>query len=542
MVKDTSLARQCPNQLQMNKARNELLNWYLAFLRKNAQLRVETKRLTPMGLVKADHELLKQQIEEEALKQISPQEGKKQDQAIVQIKPAVSGKSSAKFFAFVSLVLSVGMIILAFLNNAALLILLSVLLLISSSLCLMFISKEHAGDGVSDDTRGKLEALLAESEMVPDSAASNVKAEASDKAINQTLMRSVAAIELMLQKEHLIFDFCPYLLCKLTAAGQITEVNETSQILLGYSRGELVGLEISEMLFPPGKTQLMQSLERCKTLGSPEDIQLRIKEKSGRILDFHWRSEWSSTANAYFCMAEEITAQKENERMKDEMTTMINHDLRAPISGLGFWIDNMLAGNYGELGEDTRSSLKYAERNISSILSLLDNLLAVEKLESNKMTICKNKVRLQDCFTRLHELYKDWCLESELKFEIENTQLIVEADPTHLIRILGNLLSNAIKWSAAGTAVKLRAHSDSQFAVIEIEDRGPGISADLVDSLFERWNSSLLPKKDSASSGLGLYIAKKLSELQGGAIGMKRSPTGASIFWITIPLAKEQAA
>ena len=60
----------------MNKARDELLNWYLAFLRKNAQLRVETKRLTPMGLVKADHELLKQEIEEEALKQNSSKEAK----------------------------------------------------------------------------------------------------------------------------------------------------------------------------------------------------------------------------------------------------------------------------------------------------------------------------------------------------------------------------------------------------------------------------------------------------------------------------------
>jgi signal transduction histidine kinase len=218
------------------------------------------------------------------------------------------------------------------------------------------------------------------------------------------------------------------------------------------------------------------------------------------------------------------------------MKAMINHDLRAPISALSFWIDNMLLGTYGELDGAMNDSLSRSSRNVKTILSLLDDLVDIEKLESEKMKAVKANVRIQECFDHLSRVFVDWLKETQLSVHFEATDCVVLADFEQLNRILQNFFSNAIKWSPAGTEIRLRAHKQNSFVIIEVEDSGPGIKAEQKEQLFERWGTlNASPRQNSPSSGLGLYISKKLAELQGGAVAVRDSDKGGSIFSVSLP-------
>src|ERR1043165_9206425 len=108
-------------------------------------------------------------------------------------------------------------------------------------------------------------------------------------------------------------------------------------------------------------------------------------------------------------MAEDISARKRSEEMRAEITAMINHDLRAPISALSFWIENMLLGTYGKVDEEADETLKRSSRNLQTVLSLLDDLLDAEKLEDGSMKAVSSNFMIQDCLHHLKNLYEDWC-------------------------------------------------------------------------------------------------------------------------------------
>jgi signal transduction histidine kinase len=113
---------------------------------------------------------------------------------------------------------------------------------------------------------------------------------------------------------------------------------------------------------------------------------------------------------------------------------------------------------------------------------------------------------------------------------------LVLADPDRLRQVLDNLLSNAVKYSAPDTEIKLGAHLDGQHLRLTVADRGPGISADQLRHLFERFHR-VRPDGGPGGSGLGLYISKNLVELMGGQIQASSRPGRGSLFSVTLRLA-----
>ena len=117
----------------------------------------------------------------------------------------------------------------------------------------------------------------------------------------------------------------------------------------------------------------------------------------------------------------------------------------------------------------------------------------------------------------------------------------VAADPDRLDQVLNNLVSNAIKFTQAGGRIALRAYPDPEagFAVIQVVDNGPGIAAEHLPHLFERFYRVTGTKV--AGTGLGLAISQKLVEAMGGKIGVISQPGKGSTFWFTLPYARRPA-
>ena len=115
---------------------------------------------------------------------------------------------------------------------------------------------------------------------------------------------------------------------------------------------------------------------------------------------------------------------------------------------------------------------------------------------------------------------------------------LVHADRTRVLQVLSNLLGNAMRYTPAGGEVQVFARPDaSGFVYVEVSDTGPGVAAQDIPRLFERYWQA--PRLLRAGSGLGLYIAKGIIEAHGGAIGVESETGKGSRFWFTLRSAED---
>lgn len=510
---------------RMSETNTDLADWYMAYLRKLALVSSDVG-LTPIGLIKADQEFLKQHIERELQNNNAAEVNR-----VWIDQPRSSPMLLKKTLLVTTVVLCLLGIAVLFTDWELKIALCQVILFHCGLLSLIALSvMNKEGESLISGLRK----LLEQNRISVGQGQSADKAESVEQAIGQL----VEVIIAMRQKELLTFDYCPYLVCQLDKEHKILKLNKSAERFWGHKNADLLDKRMEEVLVADCQDAMLDLLERCKQLPEVQAMEIRVKCSDGRLLDLLWRAEWSTRGQSYFCLAEDITARKDVERLKSETRDMINHDLRAPLSAMTFWANNMLSGRYGEISERSHESLNKVSRNLRTATELLDDLLDAEKMESATMPSSKSRLRLQDCFNSVSEMFSDWLKESQLNLEVEDSELMVNADVDQLTRILNNFMSNAIKWSPSGGQIKLRARQDGIFAIIEVEDSGPGIPPELNDTLFQRWVSGATSKKKGApSSGLGLFIAKKFAELQGGAVGAKPANNGGSIFWVSLPLA-----
>ena len=120
---------------------------------------------------------------------------------------------------------------------------------------------------------------------------------------------------------------------------------------------------------------------------------------------------------------------------------------------------------------------------------------------------------------------------------VEGDALIAQADSQRLAQVIGNLANNAIKYGASGGVVRLCALWANGRVRIEVRDQGPGLSLEKQAQLFEPFNRLGLERSAVEGHGVGLALAKRLVELQGGSIGVISAPGEGATFWVALPKA-----
>lgn len=263
--------------------------------------------------------------------------------------------------------------------------------------------------------------------------------------------------------------------------------------------------------------------------------------------------------------ADELTLAKEAadtaNHAKSEFLAHMSHELRTPLNAiLGF---TQVLQRDDTLSNEQRQSIDIIEKSGEHLLSLINNILEMSKIEAGKTVVNNQDVDLPSLLASLEDMLHLKADTKGLKLSIHyasNIPKYISIDESKLRQVLINLLGNAIKFTDTGhvsltvqTTTDIYAQappSNNQIAppetliplTFEVQDTGPGIAKSELDRLFKAFSQTHLGIKANEGTGLGLAISQKFVQLLGGQLAIKSEVGQGSVFYFTIPVMPTQTA
>ncbi len=252
-------------------------------------------------------------------------------------------------------------------------------------------------------------------------------------------------------------------------------------------------------------------------------------------------------ADRFEIVARYLNKLNEIEEIKADFISMLVHDLRSPLTSIRGFSEVLTQEMLGPVNEDQKSALCNIQSGSNRLLSLIEDILHLSKLEAGKMTLTPLPVSIREIAQETSQELAALFMEKDLSIDlqIENDIPIINADGQQLGRVLTNLLTNAAKFSPRDGCIRLRAYLYKKSLRIDVEDHGPGIPPQQQKGLFGRYQQIASGEpKSRKGTGLGLAICKEIVRLHQGNIWVE-SPiddhTG-SRFSFTLPLPEDSSA
>ncbi len=227
--------------------------------------------------------------------------------------------------------------------------------------------------------------------------------------------------------------------------------------------------------------------------------------------------------------AEHAAALREADRMKDVLLASVSHDLRTPLTTI-----KALAQNAALRGDE---SARVIEEQADRLSRLVGNLLDLSRLKGGRFPVSPELNMAEDLVGAAVRQISGLLNGRRVVPAVDTTgpALAGQFDFVQSLRILSNLLENALRHAPAGSIVELGVERAGAFLLFTVSDRGPGVAAEDRERIFELFYRAEPSSPDDGRAGLGLAIARRLAELQGGALEYAPRPGGGSNFILRLP-------
>src|SRR5688572_8361810 len=339
--------------------------------------------------------------------------------------------------------------------------------------------------------------------------------------------------------------------------GIITDINKQTEALTGCTRDELIGAPFKNYFTDSGRAEA--AINRVLSEGKVTNYELTARARDGTLTEVSYNAstfhDRDRRLQGVVAAARDVTELKRFEQTlkqsnvdlenaslaKDRFLASMSHELRTPLNAVIGFTGTLLMKLPGPLTGDQESQLRTVQTSARQLLSLINDLLDLAKIESGKVEVHFERVSCQSVIDEVASALSPLAVTKGLTFAVTPAaeNFAVQTDRRALSQILINLTNNAIKFTERGR-VSLdvaRRHAEGQARIeISIRDTGTGISPEDKARLFQAFEQiESMSSRRHEGTGLGLYLSQKLAALLGGTITCDSELGQGSTFTVVLP-------
>ena len=329
--------------------------------------------------------------------------------------------------------------------------------------------------------------------------------------------------------------------------GRFLKVNAALCELLGYAEAELLANDFQSITHREDLERDLQFLQRA-IAGEIDRYRLekRYYHKSGRViwtlLSVSVVRDRTGRPSYFVAQIQDISEQREMERLKTEFVSVVSHELRTPLTSIRGSLGLMLGTMSNALPAKAARLLEIAHTNCERLIVLINDILDIDKIASGHMRFDMQRRPLAAMVRKSAQATESYAQRFNVRLEVESSieEAWIVVDEDRFAQVLSNLLSNASKFSPPNGVVAVAVRVALGRARVSVTDQGPGIPEDFRGRIFERFSqadSSI--SRRAGGTGLGLHISRQIVERMSGAIGFDTAAGRGTTFWIDFPLAAE---
>lgn len=347
--------------------------------------------------------------------------------------------------------------------------------------------------------------------------------------------------------------------------GRLLYVNAAAEALHGWTDAELRGRNLHEALHHDHPGSVQGAKAECPIMevaasGRRAAGEAVFRRSDGSVFPVSFSSEpivldgrVTGAVVLFRHGAQEqraLAAERETEELRDERrrlteldqvkSTFLNlvaHELRGPLAVARGYVSMLEEGTFGPVeAADLRTAIPMIAGKLAEMNHLVDQMLETARLESGKLNLSKEPVRLAAVVDTAMQTLPALSHTNRVRVTRSTESDEVFGDRGRLVTVVANLLDNARKYSAAGTEIDIDISRDAAAVVVSVRDHGLGIAAEHRAQLFTRFGRIVTPDNSHIpGSGLGLHLCRELARMHGGDLTVTSNPGEGSTFSLRLP-------
>ena len=378
--------------------------------------------------------------------------------------------------------------------------------------------------------------LIAASKPLPEPSSSEDELGELDRVITD----AGRTLEEARRRELAIFEGSSHVMCSLDNKLRFQTVSGTARDHWKLTADELLGRTLLS-LSPGGDVEetrvAFESLAKTSKEGRIETV---MRRGDGSIRTMLWHVRWQN--GIYYCVVQDITEVRNVEKLRQHFFSMASHELRSPLTAVGMNVSLVTGGAKGAVPKEVVSELNKIDSHLTQLLSLVNEILMLEKLEATKTDLPLNAVSAEDVFQLAKENVEDLATESDVKILGPRGSALLNANEEKLEQALTNLIAGVLKFARPGSEIRLSVEKRDQTALLNVDENSYTISETEATLIFDKFQQTYIESdRPVRRAGFGFAIAKTIAEKHGGTVGVAPRPEGGSTFWIAIPLHTEDS-
>ena len=316
--------------------------------------------------------------------------------------------------------------------------------------------------------------------------------------------------------------------------GKIESVNPATENLIGISKENLINMNFSNITHFNNKSEFKTALKEtpeiflkdCYVLNSLRDKKIPVEINFAFI-----ETDRKEELRRYVGIIRDISAQKENDRLRDDFIATLAHDMRTPLLAAIQTLNFFLNGSLGKLDEKQNILLSTMKKSNENLLGLVNALLEVYRYEAGKLNLCKTNFCINTLVKQVFKEVEPLAENKNISFILnaKDEDLVIYADRSEIRRVILNLCSNAIKYTPNGGTVTIDINEQGGDFIFSITDNGNGIPKEDIPNMFKRFSQGTNTRR-STGTGLGLYLSRQIIEAHGGKIWLESKVNKGSQF------------